>query len=115
MTTLDVEGLRLLAQAPLFAAWEGEEPPERIVAARALMRKAIHKLIDLGPLVPVEAVLGVLRQCIEGFNRLDEAADRPWICTTQREDICDEFYRIADLTGLQDHPDLEDGTAWRDW
>jgi hypothetical protein len=35
--------------------------------------------------------------------------------TTQREDICDEFYRIVELTGLGDHPDLDHGTVWRDW
>src|SRR5262245_18167429 len=115
-TDLHVAGLKELAQRPLFDHWEGVEPPEMPEASRRLIRHAIHQLIELGPVVPSETVLAVLRDCIEGFNRLDADERRGvWIETATREDICMEVDRIIACTGLQDREELQDGTVWREW
>jgi hypothetical protein len=117
-TTLDVAGLKELAGAAFFLIWEDEdagEPEEVVEASRAVMQKTAHKLVELGPVARTADVLAVLQGCIEAFNELDTRWGSHWICTIQREDICDEFYRIVERTGLGDHPDLDDGTVWRDW
>jgi hypothetical protein len=57
----------------------------------------------------VEGATEILRQCVERYNELDEG----FICTIEREELCDILYKIGECCG----PDSEDDRVdeWRDW
>jgi hypothetical protein len=118
-TPLDMDGLKGLADGRFFADWEDSvafNPPEAVAASQAVMQKTVHKLLELGPVARIDAVMAVLRECIEAFNDLDTHwGEGGWICTLERDDILEEFYRVVELTGMGYQADLDDGTIWRDW
>jgi hypothetical protein len=69
----------------------------------------LDALIALGPKGSVKDSKDVLRRCIERYNELDEG----FICTIEREELCDILYEIGDLCGLGSEGDWVD--EWRDW
>lgn len=69
----------------------------------------VDALIALGPKADVEDATEVLRRCIERYNELDDG----FICTIEREELCDILYEIGDLCGLDSEDDWVD--EWRDW
>jgi hypothetical protein len=50
-----------------------------------------------------------VRRCVKRFNKLDDG----WICTIEREDICDCLAQIVDLCGMDGSADWVDED--RDW
>src|SRR5207237_1114559 len=77
-----------------FSDWKGYAPDKAIAACRAIFRETIDRLIALGK-KPAEAqVLPILEECIERLNKLDEE-NGPFIETTIREDLCEDFDEIA--------------------
>jgi hypothetical protein len=113
---MDLEGLREYRNR--FAAerdsYFGDWPIEPGVreACQENLSHTLDALIALGPGAPGVAALGVLRRCVERFNELDEA-DEPFICTIEREELCDILYEIGDLCGLESGDEWVD--EWRDW
>ncbi len=99
-------------EQPLFSEWEGSVPLDVLEDARRIMLDAVAKLEALGPQPASEAVLEILRQCVEAFNDLD-ATDGPWIETIEREDLCAMVDQLATLAGIQDADDV--AGEWRDW
>jgi hypothetical protein len=69
----------------------------------------LDALIALGPRGSVEDATGLLRRCVAKFNRLDDG----FICTIEREELCDILYEVGDLCGLDSGEDYVD--EWRDW
>jgi hypothetical protein len=96
----------------LFRDWGPPTPRNMIAASRKLMNETATRLEALGPSPHREAARAVLRDCILGFNRLDEENDH-WIETVEREDICSHFYELAHIAGFGDEPELAD--EWREW
>lgn len=96
----------------LFPDWGEPTPRKMIAASRKLMKETAARLEALGPKPDREAARAVLRDCIVGFNRLDEENDH-WIETVEREDICSHFSALAHIAGFGDEPELAD--EWRDW
>lgn len=47
-------------------------------------------------------------ECIRRFNSLDDG----WICTIEREDICEQIGRVIDACGFECD---EDWVGERDW
>ena len=107
MQGVDLDAFR---EQPLFTDWEGVVPPDVLEASRRIMLETAAKLKALGP-QPRDAVLDVLRKCVEAFNRLDEV--RAWIETIEREDLCTMVDQLATLAGIDDADDV--AGEWRDW
>ncbi len=98
-------------EQPLFSQWEGFVPLEVIEASRRIMLDTAAQLEALGAEPPGEAVLEILRQCVEAFNDLD--AVHGWIETIEREDLCAMIDELATLAGIEDADDV--AGEWRDW
>jgi hypothetical protein len=81
-------------------------------ACRVNLTGTLDALIALGPEASRQAALGVLRRCVEWFNELDKA-DKPFIWTMEREELCDILYEIGGLCGLDSGDEWVD--QWRDW
>ena len=96
----------------LFPHWSSPIPQKMIAASRKLMKQTATRLKALGAKPDREAARLVLRDCILGFNKLDEENDH-WIGTIEREDICEHFYELAHIAGFDNEPELAD--EWRDW
>lgn len=73
------------------------------------LASTLAALIDLGPQGTTDAATELLRRCIENFNDLDTG----FICTIEREELCDLLYEIGNLCGLDSEEDWVD--QWRDW
>jgi len=74
-----------------------------------ILADTLDALIALGANASVEDATNVLRQCVERYNDLDDG----FICTIEREELCDILYEIGDLCGLDSQEDWVD--EWRDW
>jgi hypothetical protein len=92
-----------------FKQWTGYVEKEYLQEARRIVRAAIDELIELGPDSPAAARLDVFRECVEAFND----SDGGWICTIEREHICDLLDELAALVDLDDYG--RDLAAWREW
>jgi hypothetical protein len=95
-----------------FTEWRGHVPQKALQACRDIFRDTIDALIDLGPKAKKRTKIAVLRQCIERLNELDKQHEQ-FICTIEREDLCEAFYEVTHAAGLKDCGDLAD--EWRDW
>src|SRR5262249_20918874 len=67
--------------------------PEQREACWQALAEAVDALIALGPRGSVEKATGVLRRCVERYNELDEG----FICTIEREELCDILYELGDF------------------
>lgn len=99
---LDIVALRQHRDQRFFAAWNGSVPQESVADSEGSIRRLVDTLIVLGPTASESAVQRAVHECVERFNKMDQG----WICTIEREDICDCLGRVVDLCGM-------DGSA--DW
>lgn len=110
---MDPEGLReyrnrLDAQrSPLFE--DRPIAPDVREACRENVSGTLDLLVALGLEGSSEDALDVLRRCIEPFNELDDG----FICTIEREELCEILCEIGDPCGLGGGDDWVD--QWRDW
>src|SRR5579859_1238666 len=99
---LDIAALGQFRERRFFAAWDGSVANDLVAASEKSIRLLIDRLIALGPAAAESAVQQAIHDCVEHFNELDQG----WICTIEREDICDCLSRVVEYCGL-------DGSA--DW
>lgn len=95
------------AQGSYFGDWP--VTPEQRAACWLVLAETVDALVALGPKGSVEDATAVLRHCVERYNELDEG----FICTIEREELCDILYELGDLCGLDAEEDWVD--EWRDW
>ena len=69
----------------------------------------IDEVLAFGPVLDERTARRLVRQSVLRFNELNDG----WICTIEREDICEELDRIIELCGFS--CDDEDWLAGRDW
>ena len=93
---LDIAALRKFRDGRFFATWDGHVPPESVETSERTVRSLVDSLIALGPAGSESQVRQEVRQCVERFNELDQG----WICTIEREDICDCLERIVEHCGI---------------
>jgi hypothetical protein len=106
---LTLDGLK---EKRRFSEWEGYAPDEVIAACRIVFRETIDSVVELGANPNEQAVLAVLRRCVERLNELDEQYDQ-FISTIEREDLCEEFEEVVHASGLRGYENLAD--RWREW
>lgn len=95
------------ARTDPFADWDVTRR-KRAACTRALVA-ALDALVALGPRGRVEDATAVLKRCVERFNRLDDG----FICTVEREELCDVLYDIGELCGLDSSEEWVE--EWREW
>ncbi len=93
-----------------FQQWEGFVETNALRASRKVVRNTIDALRALGPDAPKPLKINLFHACVEQFNDLDEDG---WICTIEREDVCELLDQLADLVGLEDYGEAL--TSRRDW
>jgi hypothetical protein len=104
----DHAALRRLREQRFFAGWDEFVSPALIAESEATVRRLVDDLLALGPEPTEEAVRRAVDQCVRQFNALDDG----WICTTDREEICEQIGRVVESCGFECE---EDWLAERDW
>ena len=105
---MDIAGLRAIRDGRFFEGWDDYVPKEHITASEASIRQLIDDLIALGKKATERAARRAVDACVRRFNDMDDG----WICTIEREDICEQVDRVIELAGFK--PD-EDWLDERDW
>jgi hypothetical protein len=107
-----------LAPKKLFPA-HPEDPEVEIEARRffrRVFRDAVAALDEIGPDGDEVARLDVLRLCIERLNaESEEENDEVCIDTYWREILCEVFYDLQWVAGLEDYHQALSDVPWRDW
>ena len=96
-----------------FPHWDDFVQPDMIRKSEEAIRRLIDRLVALGREPSREEIQEEVDACIYQFNDLDKSGDCSWICTVEREDICEVLQGIVDLCGY-DGSD-EEWTRERDW
>lgn len=109
----DLPELRKRREQRAFAHWDGPVPPDLVSKSDEAIRQLIERLVGLGTDPTREQVQEEIDRCVQRFNELDESWKHPWICTIEREDICEELRTLVDLCGYDGSE--EDWIRDRDW
>lgn len=97
----------------VFAHWDGFVPSELISESEIAISRLIDRLVALGPEPTREQIQEEIDKCVQRFNDLDQGWKHSWICTIEREDICEE---LQDLIALCGYDGSEQGwIRGRDW
>jgi hypothetical protein len=104
--------LKTLKNKRRFEDWKGYVPATAIKACRAIFREAVEALLALGPKPKKQAVLAVLKMCVQRLNKLDAEHDH-FVETTVAEDLCGQIDDLAHASGLRNEENVAD--RWRDW
>lgn len=104
----DQNALRQLRDRRAFGGWDEFISPERVQASEDSIRMLIDDLLALGSEFSEAAARLAVEKCVRRFNALDDG----WICTTEREDICDQIGLVIDACGFDCQ---DDWLGERDW
>jgi len=107
---MDFDALKQRREQRFFQAWDNFVAAERVNVSEEAIRRLIDEVVAIGPALDERTARRLVRQCVLRFNKL---LDDGWICTIEREDICEELNRIIELCGFS--CDDEDWLAGRDW
>ena len=106
---IDITSLRALRGQRFFAAWDGSVAPDRVADSEESIRRLIDALIELGPTADEIPVRRAVHDCVERFNSMDQG----WICSLEREDICDVLGRVVECCGLSASADwIAENREW---
>jgi hypothetical protein len=106
---MDFDGLQEHREQRFFQAWDGYVAAEHVSASEAAICRLIDKVMAIGPALDEGTARRSVRKSVLGFNKLNDG----WICTIEREDICEELDHIIEFCGFSS--DDEDWLAGRDW
>lgn len=108
----DLPRLQQRREQRSFAQWDGDVPIELVTLSEVIVRQLVDRLIELGPTPTREQVQQEVTRCVWQLNGLDRAWKHPWICTIEREDICEVLAELAELCGFDGS---EEWASERDW
>jgi hypothetical protein len=103
--------LPALRKRKRFGDWKDFAPARAVTVCRAIFLETIDALIALGVKPKKQAILTVLKNCVEKLNKLNEEHEH-FIETTAVEDLCGEIDEIASAAGLREENVAD---RWRDW
>ena len=98
-------------QKAIFTSWKGYVPDVALNSTREIFRDFIKQLLSLGESPSKSLLESAFANCGEQLNSLDSR--NQFICTIEREDLCEEFYEIGDTCGAS--YDEIDQWITRDW
>jgi hypothetical protein len=96
----------------LFRGWNAELSPRILAACRALLVEAARRLRELNADASEDAKLETLRECVQGFNDLDDRNGH-FIETTLAEQVSIYVGELARLAGIPEPESVVD--RWRTW
>jgi hypothetical protein len=95
----DLPGLLKRGEQRAFADWDDFVPRELAAKSDEAIRQLIGRLAALGSEPTREQVQEEIDWCVQRFNELDNSSPNSWICTIEREDICEVLGELLDLCG----------------
>ena len=108
---IDTEQLRDYSQKAILTSWDGEVRETAVKSTREILREFIDMLLALGADPPIESIESAFVTCVRRLNELD--MEDQFICTIEREDLCEELWTIGDICGAADS--IDDWIGERDW
>jgi len=94
---MHVDALEQHREQRFFRAWDGFVAAEHVSASEEAVRRLIDGVLAIGPVLDERTARRLVRQSVLRFNELNDG----WICTIEREDICEELDRIIELCGFR--------------
>ena len=105
---IDQGTLRSLREKRFFITWDGEVDSEHIESAEDIMRQLVDALLAGGTELTEDIARANVDACVQRFNELDDG----WICTIEREDICEQIENVIDACGYDFEEDWRDKRDW---
>lgn len=105
--TPNSQSLREFCNQRFFANWDTFVADERIAAAERIMQQLVAEFV-IHPQISAEIVRAAVGRCVERFNEIDDT----WICTIERDDICEAIFRIVTAAGGEWNEELLGGRDW---
>jgi len=92
-----------------FKSWDTFVDAKRIAKSEKSIDKLIDDLILLGDEPDEKKARRAVARCVKRFNTMD---DDGWICTIEREDICEVIANLVTTCGFEDDDDWYDDRDW---
>ena len=108
---INTELLQAYSQKVILASWDGEVRENAVEATRKIFREFTNTLIALGSDPPVSSIASAFTTCVRHLNALD--MEDQFICTIEREDLCEELWKVGDICGVPES--VDDWIDERDW
>ena len=105
----DSERLNALSNASPFQDWEGVVAAGKLDACRRIVCEAARRLVESAEATKPERA-AIVRTAVHRLNEVDDG----FICTIEREDLCDHLVAIGTAAGLSS-AEIDDALDDRDW
>jgi hypothetical protein len=92
-----------------FKSWDTFVDCPLVSRSEASIDKLIDDLILLGDEPDEAKARQAVARCVRRFNRMD---DDGWICTTEREDICEVMDSLIETCGFEPGEDWQEDRDW---
>jgi hypothetical protein len=104
----DIAALKKMRKDRFFESWDESVAKEHVTTSEASVGHLLDDLIALGDTPAERSVRRAVDLCIRRFNDLNDG----WICTIEREFICDV---VGDIVEAYGYECAEDWFDERDW
>lgn len=108
---INVDGLKSYVNSDLLTSWEGDVDVAALDATRITLRELASGLISIAGAPKMDQIGKLFTECIDRLNALD--SEHEFICTIEREDLCEQIYALGDL--CQASENVDDWLGNRDW
>jgi hypothetical protein len=100
--------LESLRRLRFFASWDDFVDSERVAASEASVQALLVDLLAQTGRIAESVARAAVGRCVVRFNGLDDG----WICTIEREDICEAIGRVVAACGFEWDDDWLQGREW---
>lgn len=107
---MNITWLKRLRQNELLADWQGHVTETDILACRKILHATIDKLLEVGPQKIAADGPTIVTEAVLALNEIDSG----FICTIEREDLCEFFEELGERSGLS-AGDIEEVLENREW
>lgn len=109
---INVDGLKSYIKSDdLLTSWEGEVDAAALESTRKTLRELASGLIAVAGAAKMDQIGKLFSECIDRLNALN--SEHEFICTIEREDLCEEFYALGELCQVSEN--VDDWLSERDW
>ena len=107
---MDVDRLKVLRSAAFLEQWTPGVSKGDVEKTRSIIERGIDEIVGLGPEASESACVEVLRAIVRALNEADDG----FICTLEREDLCDFLFAIGGRAGVRESA-VQEVLEERDW
>jgi len=107
---MNLDGLNALRGASFLEQWTHVVSEDNIAKTRSIIKRGIDTLTDLGPSSSEFDRIHVLRSIVQALNDADDG----FICTIEREDLCEFLSLVGKNSGINDSvvDEVLEGRNW---